>query len=253
MTMLGVRHGNGNKVRYWAKKERFVKSIGVSLAILFLLLACSHQEKKSDAQISSKDASQMLDDALASNTGDGSAAMMIANQLVHDTSNPARVFVSYANSDPRSPMGPISSVFSVQSLDFLDQNLGVNYGSIGQVRIFFIDSPGPGERDEALIIGVIPAGQTTVANTSAAQTAAGATNPTTGQFRYYAFHGQGQVSHGVFTATLTGDNKQTIKLSSTDVKGDQFNAVIGLSVDSSASAYIGKFSTLKDIAALSAQ
>ena len=257
-----------------------MKRIRVSFAIFTLLVACSQQVKKSDPQLSSKEADQMLEDALASGNSDSSSALAVAAQLVHDTSNPARVFISFAKPGRNSPMGPVSSVFSVNTLDFLDHSLGINYSSISQVRLFFIDSPGVGERDEVLIVGVIPQGQATVATAAPVAPTPAATSSTppaakstpaqapatntaatvaTGQFIYYAFRGQGQVNHGVFTATLTGDKDQTIngrlakpviKVSSTDIQGDQYNDVISLSVDAEDSSYIGKFSTMKDMATL---
>ena len=206
-----------------------LKSLGFGLGLISLaasLVGCSYQYREADPQISGKEVFESLrsiQSEMSVMGGGGTDSQFFA--LVDDVSS-----VVYFADGP-GPLGPVISVFSLASFDFLGSEIASAYiEDIEKVHIYFVDRLTDSGHECGLLVDIKLVGSSQFVSKTFVSTA------------------PGQVAGGEYACELQGDSGVRMVLRSRDVSGGDLKKVIqfrmsvfdefGVEQDN------GKFSTL---------
>ena len=190
------------------------------IAACLATAACSQEWREGDAGLTGDEMLSMLDEA---NQASSSSSGGVANALAYKDDPNTTIFFA----DAPGPLGEVREVLALDDMDFLGTGQDLWYGNIKFARVFFLDSPGPSDRQDGIVFGIAQ---------------------DDGQYRYYGFSGQGAINGGQFEATMSDASGHRVTVRSWDTDGDDLTGVIQLRVyeyDGSGNEYyIGKITTL---------
>lgn len=203
------------------------KILKLFVCVLSLLaVACSNQYREADAEVTAAEMLAMLDEVQGTQAQSFSGSGSLNEALALKDEAAVRIYFA-ESSGIKSPLGPVASVLSLTSFDFL----GVSdlwWGLIEETRIFFMDLPTDTGRRNSLILGIRKAGETAMT--------------------YAGYTGTGDMSEADMIVTLQAGGVDKLMLQTFDVEEDDLTDVIQMLVwdfdASGSSRYIGKFSTL---------
>ncbi len=199
----------------------------ISLIAVFAAIGCSNQYRTAELGLSGAEVMQRLTQIENETVGTSGGNSIIQKffQLVQTPG--ASIYFA----DGPSPLGPVISVFSMASFDFLGQELATrSFADITNVQIAFVDLNATSGRDCALMMDF------TLADSSQIT-------------RFFACSQAPDASSGEYLAVLEDSLGTQIVLRSFDVDQNQeLNGVIQMKLSDIDPAgnerYIGKFSTL---------
>lgn len=188
----------------------------------FAAVACSQEWRQGDAGLTGDEVLAYLAEA-NSPTSASTGSSGIASALAYKDDPNTTIFFA----DAPGPLGKVPEVLALDDMDFLGTGQDLWYGNIKFARIFFLDSPGPSDRQDGVVFGIAQ---------------------DDGQYKYYGFSGQGAIRGGQFEAALRDAAGHRVTLRSWDIDGDDLKGVIQLRVyeyDGSGNEYyVGKITTL---------
>ncbi len=205
-------------------KPRALKNwkVVTGLVLVALTVGCSNQWREANAGLSAQDLAVMLSEVSQSQAQALSSGDVAQALALNDDPNTVIYFA-----DSHGELGPIASILSIYDFSFLTGNAQHTWASFSEVRIFFLDRPTAGARDNGLIIGLREPGQ---------------------DMRYYGFTGHGTFSGDSFEVVLSSGGTKKVVLRTNDVTDDDFDGVIQMQVydfdGSGNEQYNGQFSTL---------
>jgi len=191
----------------------------------WLAAGCSNQWRDADAGVSAEEMLAMLNEVQGAQSQSLSGGSLSEALALKDDPNTRIYFAE--SSGPTSPLGPVASVLSLISFEFLGAP-ELWWGDIEETRIFFLDQPNESGRRNSLILGLRKKGESMIS--------------------YVGFTGIGAMSSKDLVVTLQAGGQDKLVLRTFDVDGDDLKGVIQMlvwDIDFSGNErYIGKFSTL---------